>query len=106
LGFQLISERSGVQGRSVLLERSGTLLEITEEDRITAPNPLSLTLLVNDVDREVEALEARGVEILSEPRDELSSRFRVSRLYDEDRRVVELREPLGSGDVHLGHQEF
>src|SRR3954453_546307 len=32
LGFQLISERTGVQGRSALFERRGTLLEISEED--------------------------------------------------------------------------
>ena len=69
-------------------------------------DPVALTLLVDDVDREVEALQAKGVEIVSEPRDELTSRFRVSRIYDEGHRVVELREPLGSGEAHFGHQEF
>ena len=107
LGFQPISERTGVQGRSALLERRGTLLEISEEDRIAdGSDPVALTLLVDDVDREVEALQAKGVEIVSEPRDELTSRFRVSRIYDEGHRVVELREPLGSGEAHFGHQEF
>jgi catechol 2,3-dioxygenase-like lactoylglutathione lyase family enzyme len=107
LGFQLISERTGVQGRSALLERRGTLLEVSEEDRIAeGSDPVALTLLVDDVDREVDALQAKGVEVVSEPHDELSSRFRVSRIYDEGHRVVELREPLGSGETHFGHQEF
>src|SRR5690349_17242851 len=64
LAFQLISERTGVQGRSALLERKGTLLEISEEDRVAdASDAAGLTLLVDDVDREVESLQAKGVEI-------------------------------------------
>jgi catechol 2,3-dioxygenase-like lactoylglutathione lyase family enzyme len=107
LGFQFISERSDVQGRSILLERSGVLLEVSDEDHIAAvSNPVSLTLLVDDVDREVATLEAKGVEVLSEPGDALGSRVRVGRIYDIDHRVVELREPLDSGETPFGHHAF
>jgi len=88
-----------VQGRSVVVERNGALLEISEEDAAPQasegqPGP-SVTLLVEDVDAEVERLRTGGVEILAEPRDDATAHFRVARILDGDGRRVKLREPIG-----------
>jgi hypothetical protein len=56
-----------------------------------------VSLLVDDVDREVERLRSRGVAIFSEPDDDLEGRFRTAWIADQGRRIVELREPLSGG---------
>jgi multidrug resistance efflux pump/catechol 2,3-dioxygenase-like lactoylglutathione lyase family enzyme len=99
LGFMPISDRSTVRGRSVLLDRSGVLLEIGEEEGPSegpeaGPAAVALTLLIDDVDREVQRLATEGVEILSDPRDAAGC-FRASRIRDQDGHVIELRESLG-----------
>ena len=98
LGFRVTSDRTTVQGRSVVVERNGALLEISEEDAAPQasegqPGP-SVTLLVEDVDAEVERLRTGGVEILAEPRDDATAHFRVARILDGDGRRVKLREPI------------
>ena len=71
LGFRLIDSQSLVPGRKAVLERSGFLLEINEADHILPPEPDStaavqatpapvVSLLVPDVDREVERLSRRA----------------------------------------------
>jgi catechol 2,3-dioxygenase-like lactoylglutathione lyase family enzyme len=113
LGFRVIADRTLVAGRSVVLERRGRLLEITEsvdaaqaaaeaadvrdpETTAGVAAPV-LSLLVDDVDAEVERLRARGATVLAEPDDDLDGRFRTSWISDIDRRILELREPLSGG---------
>ncbi|HEX2553828.1 MAG TPA: VOC family protein [Microvirga sp.] len=111
LGFRVIADRSLVAGRSVVLERRGMLLEIAESPE-AAPMPRAadrdpettaaiaapaVSVLVADVDREVERLRAAGASVYSEPDDDLDGRFRTAWVVDRDRRIVELREPLTGG---------
>ena len=113
LGFRVVSDQTRVQSRTVVLERSGFLLELDEDDQHTLAGPgpdvdvtgniasPAVSVLVPDVDAEVERLRSENVEILSEPQDELDGRFRVSLIQDNGDQIVELREPLGSGaDFH------
>jgi catechol 2,3-dioxygenase-like lactoylglutathione lyase family enzyme len=111
LDFRVVSDLTRVQARTVVLERSGFLLEISEDERLTAA-PLSAAsdvgvtgstgiptadVLVSDVDAEIDQLRSRGVDIVAEPQDELDGRSRVAFIRDNGGRIVELREPLGSG---------
>jgi catechol 2,3-dioxygenase-like lactoylglutathione lyase family enzyme len=112
LGFRVVADRTLVAGRSVVLEHRGMLLEIAESadpaqtQMAAAPREPETTasiaapvvsLLVDDVDREVERLRARGAIVYSEPDDDLDGRFRTAWIVDRDRRIVELREPLTGG---------
>jgi len=110
LGFRLIADRDFVQGRTAVLERSGFLLEITEVDhvlqgtsdsyptgRIEVTRTPVITLLVNDVDKEVQRLRKAGVEVLVDPQDELDGRYRTAQIRDNGRHRIELREPLHDG---------
>jgi hypothetical protein len=56
-----------------------------------------VSYLVPDVDTEVDRLRKERVEIVAEPQDELEGRFRIALIRDNGGRLVELREPLGSG---------
>jgi catechol 2,3-dioxygenase-like lactoylglutathione lyase family enzyme len=108
LGFRVIADRNLVAGRAVVLERRGMLLEIAETTDPVEPQTAAVrdpdttaaiaghavSLLVDDVDREVERLRGRGVTVFSEPDDDLEGRFRTAWVTDRDRRIVELREPL------------
>lgn len=110
LGFRLITTQNFVQGRQAVLERSGSLLEVTEADHVLAdaqdPHatggfpvtavPL-ISLLVSDVDEEVTRLRKAGVEILQEPQDQLDGRYRTAEIRDNGRHRIELREPLDEG---------
>jgi catechol 2,3-dioxygenase-like lactoylglutathione lyase family enzyme len=115
LGFRVVSDLTRVQARTVVLERSGFLIEVTEDDRAVPSSPLSapevevtgsaegpaVSYLVSDVDAELDRLRTRGVNILAAPHDELEGRFRVALIQDNAGRLVEIREPLGSGaDFH------
>lgn len=104
LGFRLIGNQSLVPGRRAVLERSGFLLEINEVDHILPSEPDTtaavqvtkapvVSVLVPDVDREIERLRAAGVEILQNPEDELDGRFRTAQIRDNGRHRIELREP-------------
>jgi hypothetical protein len=99
LNFRRLGERDTVQGHSVLLDRGGFLLEVTEYER-EAIAPLSgvliFTLNVADVDEEIERLRALDVEIVRDPFDELSGRRRAAAIADNEQRIVRLRESLGS----------
>jgi catechol 2,3-dioxygenase-like lactoylglutathione lyase family enzyme len=109
LGFRVAGERSTVHGRRVVLARESMLIEVAEHDApvpramvtdvdTTASLPgQSLSLLVADVDAEIERLSTRGVTILAEPDDELDGRFRTGWIRDSEGRAIELREPLGQG---------
>ena len=117
LGFRVIGDRTVVQGRSVVLERRGMLLEVVEAAESGRPLTASagvqdpettgslaapvVSLLVDDVDAEVERLRGLGVIVAAEPDDDLEGRFRTAWISDRDKRIVELREPLsgGTGDV-------
>lgn len=107
LGFRLIGSQSLVPGRRAVLERSGFLLEITEVDHLLAANqdphatgnveatPLPvISVLVPDVDKEIERLRKAGVEILQNPEDELDGRYRTAQIRDNGRHRIELREPI------------
>jgi catechol 2,3-dioxygenase-like lactoylglutathione lyase family enzyme len=104
LGFRRLTERVGVHGRAVLLERDGSLLEVTEDDRLEPPaaeagppgthRDVAYALLVPDVDAEIDTLQRRGVEILSLPRDDDAGEFRVAYVRDNERRIVALKEPV------------
>lgn len=115
LGFRVVSDVTRVQARAVVLERSGFLLEITEDDRVAATPAAAGTdvevtgsaegpavdYLVANVDAELDRVRARGVEVVAEPQDELDGRFRTALIRDNGGRLVQLREPLGSGgDSH------
>jgi catechol 2,3-dioxygenase-like lactoylglutathione lyase family enzyme len=116
LGFRVVSDVTRVQARAVVLERSGFLLEVTEDERTAATasagdsdveatgsaNGPAVHYLVSDVDAEIGRLRARGVDILAEPGDDLDGRFRVALIHDYGGRLVELREPLG--DFHSGER--
>jgi catechol 2,3-dioxygenase-like lactoylglutathione lyase family enzyme len=107
LDFRLIALRSTAPERTAVLERGSFFLEITEADH---PAPMHatgdrsarvtsypvLSLLVSDVDDEIERLEARGVEILELPEDDLDGSYRTAQIKDNGRHRIELREPLGS----------
>jgi catechol 2,3-dioxygenase-like lactoylglutathione lyase family enzyme len=108
LGFRLIATKSLVPGRTAVLERSGFLLEISEADHVLpqaqepdATGALAVTrnpvvsLLVPDVDEEIEHLRTAGVEVLQEPQDELDGGYRTAQIRDNGRHRIELREPLG-----------
>lgn len=111
LDFRVIADRTLVAGRSVVLERQGMLLEITEEAdppraqaaAVQDPETTAgvgapvLSLLVDDVDREMERLRARGAFVFAEPEDDVEGRFRTAWISDRERRIVELREPLAGG---------
>lgn len=108
LGFRHLATRTLARERVALLERDGFLLEIAEADHpmpaLLQPDPETtaaatryavISLLVRDVDGEVERLRARGVEILEEPRDDLEGEYRVAQIRDSGRHRIELREPIG-----------
>lgn len=112
LGFRLLSTRTLVQERVATLERSGFLLEIAEADHpmpATARPDIDATgatrspvvsLLVPDVDEEVDRVRKAGVEVLEEPQDELEGGYRVAQIRDNGRHRIELREPLGGRTFH------
>lgn len=107
LGFRLISSQNFVQGRTAVLERRGFLLEVTEVDHLLPPTqdphatagvevtrvPV-ISLLVPDVDKEIEHLRKAGVEVLQDPQDELDGRYRTAQIRDNGRHRIELREPI------------
>jgi len=107
LGFRLIGSENFVQGRTAVMERTGFLLEVTEVDHLLqqdrepdATGGVAVTrvpvisILVPDVDKEVERLRKAGVEILQSPEDELDGRFRTAQIRDNGRHRIELREPI------------
>jgi catechol 2,3-dioxygenase-like lactoylglutathione lyase family enzyme len=99
LQFEQVSRYSGVRGQVAVLQRSGALLEVQEDEHSTAgagagESAISFKLLVENVDQEVHRLKAQGVEILAGPRDRLDHGFRGALIRDVDGRVVGLREPL------------
>ncbi len=107
LGFRLIATQSFVQGRTAVLERAGALIEITEVDHVLAapqephatggvavtPVPV-ISLIVPDVDEEVERLSKAGVDILQMPQDDIEGTYRTAQIRDNGRHRIELREPL------------
>jgi catechol 2,3-dioxygenase-like lactoylglutathione lyase family enzyme len=111
LGFRLLASQSFVPGRRAVLERSGFLLEINETDHMLQQEPDAtatiqvtkspvISLIVPDVDREVERLSKTGVEILQPPEDELEGSYRVAQIRDNGRHRIELREPLNPADFN------
>jgi catechol 2,3-dioxygenase-like lactoylglutathione lyase family enzyme len=107
LGFRLIGSENFVQGRTAVLERSGSLLEITEVDHLLQPpsdphatggveaTPFPvISVIVPDVDKEIERLRKAGVEVLQNPEDELDGRYRTAQIRDNGRHRIELREPI------------
>jgi catechol 2,3-dioxygenase-like lactoylglutathione lyase family enzyme len=109
LGFRVVSDQTRVQARSVVLERTGFLVEVSEDERgiaspqnangVGAVEAPAVSFLVSDVDAEIDGLRGRQVEILAEPQDDLDGRFRAALIRDYGGRIVELREPVGSGDA-------
>ena len=53
-----------------------------------------VSVLVPDVDMEIERLRKAGVEVLQNPEDELDGRFRTAQIRDNGRHRIELREPI------------
>jgi catechol 2,3-dioxygenase-like lactoylglutathione lyase family enzyme len=116
LGFRPLARRAYVAGSVAVLERDGFLLELREApadvpqlpaldpDSTAALGGPALTLLVKDVDSEVRRLRERGVEILAEPEDDLSGRFRSAVIRDDQDHSIELMEPL-SLDPSVVHPE-
>ncbi|MFL5195208.1 MAG: VOC family protein [Microvirga sp.] len=105
LGFRLLGSQSLVPGRRAVMERSGFLLEINEADHILPAEPDTtatvqvtkapvVSVLVPDVDKEIERLRKAGVEVLQNPEDELDGRFRTAQIRDNGRHRIELREPI------------
>jgi len=107
LGFRLVGSQNFVQGRTAVLERSGFLLEVTEVDHLLqqfhdphATGGVEVTrtpvisLIVPDVDEEVDRLSREGVEVLQGPEDELDGRYRTAQIRDNGRHRIELREPI------------
>lgn len=107
LGFRLIAVESAMPERTALLERDGAFIQITEVDhpavamgdpgasdepKVTASTVLSL--LVPDVDEEVERLRKAGVDILEVPQDDLAGAYRTAQIRDNGRHRIELREPI------------
>jgi catechol 2,3-dioxygenase-like lactoylglutathione lyase family enzyme len=106
LGFRVISDRSTVRGRLLVLERRGVLVEVAEaeaeaerklgqddvETTASVAGP-AVTLLVSDVDAQVDTLRGRNVVVIDEPHDDFDGRFRTAWIRDADGRIVELREP-------------
>ncbi|MGO4387354.1 VOC family protein [Microvirga sp. 2YAF29] len=110
LGFRLIGTQSLVPGRTAVLERAGALIEVTEVDHVLTPlqEPHAtggvevtsvpvISLIVPDVDEEVEQLSKAGVEILQMPQDDIEGSYRTAQIRDNGRHRIELREPLGDG---------
>lgn len=106
LDFRLIAIRNAAPERTAVLERGSFFLEITEADH---PAPAHadgdhanvthfpvMSLLVADVDDEIERLANRGVDILEQPEDDLDGAYRTAQIKDNGRHRIELREPLGS----------
>jgi catechol 2,3-dioxygenase-like lactoylglutathione lyase family enzyme len=107
LGFRLIATQSFVPGRTAVLERAGALIEMTEVDHDVAspqephttgavevpPVPV-VSLIVPDVDEEVEQLSKAGVDILQMPQDDLEGTYRSAQIRDNGRHRIELREPI------------
>lgn len=111
LRFRLIGSQSLVPGRRAVLERSGFLLEINEADHILPSEPDTtaavqvtkapvVSMLVPDVDQEIERLRKAGVEILQNPEDELDGRFRTAQIRDNGRHRIELREPIDENGLN------
>ena len=112
LSFRLLSTRSSDLGRVALMEREGFLIEIAEADHPApglegAADEAAVTrvpvisLLVPDVDEEIDRLRAKGVEILQDPQDDLEGTYRTAQIRDNGRHRIELREPLGDhGSFH------
>jgi catechol 2,3-dioxygenase-like lactoylglutathione lyase family enzyme len=107
LGFRLITTQSFVPGRVAVLERAGALIEITEVDHIAPPlqephvtggvevTPVPvISLLVPDVDEEIERLSKAGVDILQMPQDDIKGSYRTAQIRDNGRHRIELREPI------------
>lgn len=107
LGFRLITTQSFVPGRTAVLERAGALIEMTEVDHVLPPlqephatggvevTPVPvISLIVPDVDEEIERLAKAGVDILQMPQDDLESSYRTAQIRDNGRHRIELREPL------------
>jgi catechol 2,3-dioxygenase-like lactoylglutathione lyase family enzyme len=105
LGFRLLGSQSLVPGRRAVMERSGFLLEVNEADHILPSEPDTtatvqvtrapvVSVLVPDVDKEIERLRKAGVEVLQNPEDELDGRFRTAQIRDNGRHRIELREPI------------
>lgn len=115
LGFRLLSTRTLVRERVAVLERAGFLLEVAEADhpmpvigtpdaQVTgaATRAPVVSILVHDVDLEVQRLRSEGVEILEEPQDDLEGDYRVAHIRDNGRHRIELREPLGASFNAMG----
>ncbi len=108
LGFRLITTQSATPDRTAVLERTGALIQITEVDHAAvtvqeephatggfdAMEAPVLSLLVPDVDKEVEQLAKAGVDILQMPQDDIEGTYRVAQIRDNDRHRIELREPI------------
>ncbi|HEU4518248.1 MAG TPA: VOC family protein [Microvirga sp.] len=105
LGFERVGERVDGPARSLILSRGMALLQVRPKAVETtgavepAPRPggTGPTVLVDDVDAAVAALEDAGVEILSWPEDGPDGRDRVARIRDPDGNRIQLREPLPAG---------
>jgi catechol 2,3-dioxygenase-like lactoylglutathione lyase family enzyme len=108
LGFRLIGTQNLVSGRTAVLERTGALIEITEMDRVVPPvqephatggvnaTPVPVvSLIVPDVDEEIERLSKAGVDVLQMPQDEIGGTYRIAQIRDNGRHRIELREPMG-----------
>lgn len=104
LGFRVIADRSTVRGRLLILERRGVLVEVAEAEAAQSPGQDDVettasvagpvvTLLVSDVDAQVDTLRERNVAVIDEPHDDFDGRFRMAWIRDADGRIVELREP-------------
>ncbi|WP_457092140.1 VOC family protein [Microvirga sp. P5_D2] len=107
LGFRLIATQSFVPGRTAVLERAGALIEVTEVDHIAPPlqephatggvavTPVPvISLIVPDVDEEIERLSKAGVDILQMPQDDIEGTYRTAQIRDNGRHRIELREPI------------
>jgi catechol 2,3-dioxygenase-like lactoylglutathione lyase family enzyme len=112
LGFRLIATQSFVPGRTAVLERAGALIEMTEVDHDLAspPDPHTtggvkvtpvpvISILVPDVDEEVERLSKAGVDILQTPQDDIEGTYRTAQIRDNGRHRIELREPIDDYDA-------
>lgn len=107
LGFRLIATQNFVSGRTAVLEKAGALIEMTEVDHVIAapqephatgglavtPVPV-ISVIVSDVDEEVERLAKAGIDILQMPQDDLEGTYRTAQIKDNGRHRIELREPL------------
>jgi catechol 2,3-dioxygenase-like lactoylglutathione lyase family enzyme len=107
LGFRLIATQNFVPGRTAVLERAGALIEVTEVDHVAPPlqEPHAtggvevtrvpvISMLVPDVDEEIERLSKAGVDILQMPQDDIEGTYRTAQIRDNGRHRIELREPI------------